>query len=330
MKKTGIVIYIAVGILLLAAVILTGSRGLSSKNIDIYRKAAALQGEMEELGFPQFQLADYPVAFFDGDYDYVVTANGEDINIRRREPVLNTFVGTAFPVEDHYEVLVPAIEKFQDMFSALSSAQKLGEFSQGEIPAMDEMEYDTIEQVATIWHEAFHAYQFTYYPEQETDLMQGHDFTTGDWEDGETLIVEQIDSNPEVSALWKRQMQLLELAVQCEDVDTLRNYILEYKALDTERRELLGESVLALEEYYIQLEGTARYVESQAYRKLNSEEAFHSVYVETIRDYTGGSNKYYDIGMAECLILDKVKPGWQAEYDSSVHLLELICQALEI
>lgn len=322
MKIANKIIYIVIGILLLAATILTGTYGLSSENIEIYLDALALQKEMDEMGFPGFQLSDYPVAFFDGNYDYVLTASGDSYEIQRRQPVLSTFVGTAYPVDDHYEVLMPTVERFHDMIDLFSSAEQLEQMSSGEILAMEEWEYGRKEQIAAIWHEAFHAYQSTYYMEQIDNLLEGHDFSEGDFGDGEAIIVEKVDENPQVVELYKKELEVLKEAVFGEDIDTIKELILEYKSMEEERQALLDEDILILERYYKQLEGTARYVEAYAYRNLYSEEAFQSRYLEPMVEYTNGSGKYYDIGMAERLILDKLDPNWQSKYDCSLDLMD--------
>lgn len=330
MKRIQRMLYIGMGILLLVATILTGQYGLSKENVEIYTRALEMQDEMEELGFPEFNLSDYPVAFFDGTYDYVLTTNGDEVEIKRRKPVMDTFVGTAYPVEEHYEVLMPTLEKFQDMIDLFASAQQIEEMNNGNGVMLEENEYGINEQITTIWHEAFHAYQCTYYLEEIEELLAGHSFLEGDFGDGEKLIVEQVDRNPQIVALYERELELLKQAVLCEDIDTLKRHILEYKTLEEERQALLGEDILILENYYRQIEGTARYVEACAYRELYSEEAFQAYYVEGINQYRNGSSKYYDIGMAECLILDKLEPDWETRYHCTDDIMEQIYQYLGV
>lgn len=49
----------------------------------------------------------------------------------------------------------------------------------------------------------------------------------------------------------------------CSDsVDKVRECILKYKQLDMERRSLLSDDVIAIEEYYARVEGTACYAEA--------------------------------------------------------------------
>ena len=330
MKKAGKIIYMGIGIGLLAATLLTGQYGLSEEDIATYMEAVELQEEMEKVGFPEFHLTDYPVAFFDGNYDYVITANEELYDIQRRQPVVDTFVGTAYPVDDHYEVLMPTLEKFQDMIGILSSGQQAEALSNGDETALESVEYGKKEQIAVMWHEVFHCYQSTYYMEEIENLLQGHDFSEGDLGDGEGMIVEEVDGNAQVQAYLEQELKLLEQAAVCEDIDTLKGLILEYKELEQKRQALLEERVLVLEEYYKTLEGSAYYVEGCVYRNLYSEAEFQAEYVDNIDEYSNGSGKYYAMGMAECMIMDKLDENWKMEYDYSEELIETIYESLGI
>ena len=325
MKKIG---YIGIGLILLIATIATGNYGLSKENQDIYKKALEKQDEIDKMGFRNFQLSEYPVSFYDGNYDYVMRVDDGTYSVNKREPVLDTFVGTTYQVDDHYEVIVPTIEKFEKLFDVLNLASGMGEASEGGDISFEKDSYGEKEHVATIWHEAFHAYQCTYAMEQERKLLAGHTFSEDDLD--EQLIVEEIDSNEQVKGIYEKQLELLKKAVNLTDVDNLKEIILQYKKLEEERRALLSEDVLILEEYYTRMEGTAYYIEGFIYKSLYSEEAFQSRYVDDIDVYTQGSNKYYKIGMAQCMILDHLDDEWKADYNFSESIMDLIYERLEI
>lgn len=322
------IVYIGTGLILLIGTIATGNYGLSKENQDIYKMALEEQEEIDKLGFRNFKLSEYPVSFYDGDYDYVMKVDNGTYLVNKRETVLDTFVGTAYPVDDHYEVVIPTIEKFEKLFDVLNLASDVEQASEGGGISFDKDSYGEREHVATIWHEAFHAYQCTYAMEQEIELLKGHSFAEGDLDEG--MIVEEIDSNKKVKEIYEKQLELLKRAVNLTDVDKLKETILQYKKLEEERKALLSEDVLILEEYYTRMEGTAYYVEGYIYKKLYSEEAFQSRYVEGIDVYTQGSNKYYKIGMAQCMILDYLDDGWKTDYDFSESIMDLIYERLEI
>ena len=303
MKKA---IIILIGIVLIAATVATGSEGISKKNIEIYERAVLLESGRDNLGFADFALTDYSVAFYDGDNDYVFKWNNDNYSISKREAVMDLMVATAYPYDGHYEVLAPTVERLSSVLAVMSAG---------------EYEYDIEEQVSTIWHEAFHCYQLTNYLENIEEIC---------YEDiDETLIAECADSAPQAVALFEQQAELLEEAVRSDSVDKVRECILKYKQLDTERRALLSDDVIAIEEYYTRVEGTACYAEACIY-KMQKPDKFEGSYIDGISEYSGGSEKYYRIGMAECMLLDIIDSSWKKDYDFSEPLINLIYRELGI
>lgn len=302
MKK---IFVILIGIALLTATILTGSYGLSERNIEIYRQAAELE-KSADFGFEGFMLTDYPVAFYDGDNDYVLTYENDEIKTEKRKPVLNAIAATAYLVDEHYEVLAPTVEKMESLIGMLSTGKTA---------------YGTEEQVATIWHEAFHCYQLTNY----ADNIEGIVIEAVN----EGLISEYADSSNEAVRIFTEQAELLQAAVNTNDFDKIREYIVKYKRLDTERKALLPENVINLEEYYTRVEGSACYIEANVYKMLKSTD-FQQNYIDTISVYNNGSGKYYKTGMAMCMILDRLNPDWKNGYDFSVSFTEIIYNELEL
>lgn len=300
------VIMILTGIALVIGVIVTGTYGLPQEDLAIYRRAVALEEEGCNMGFSGFSFTDYPVAFYDGDQDYVIVWDGDGYSVRRRKAVINFIAATAYPIEDHYEVLTPTIQKMSSLLNVLS---------------MGDMMYGAEEQIATLWHEAFHCYQVTCFTENINAI--------GPAEIDEGIIVKEADANPQAVSLFRQQAQLLEDAVKEQDVDKIREYIVKYKELDEERKRLLTQEVIALEDYYIRVEGTARYIEACVYKMLVPEQ-FDSIYLDEISEYSGGCAKYYRTGMAQCMILDRLDPEWKNGFDFSQSVMDLIYSRLEI
>ena len=301
MKKA--IIVILIGAVLVAGVIATGSRGISEDNIAVYEKAVSLESE-NSFGFEGFALTDYPVAFYDGDRNYVFTWENGEYTITKRAAALNFIVATAYPVEGHYEVLTPTIEKMSSLLVLMGQEQG---------------GYGTEEHIATLWHEAFHCFQLTNYKENIEGICAEAD---------ESLIAEYADKNEAAVTLFRQKAQLLRNAVLCNDIDKIREYIVQYKRLDEERKALLSDEVNALEEYYTRVEGTACYVEACVY-EMQLPEGFETNYIDAIGEY-GGSGKYYKQGMAMCMILDTIDPEWKQSYDFSEPLINLIYAELEI
>lgn len=293
MKKAAVIL---LGVILLAGVVLTGEYGLSEENTKIYESAVALEAQVEEIGFDTFHISDYPVAYYDGDKDYVLTVEDGEVVTAKRKPVLNAIAATAYPVEEHYEVLVPTVERM----SSLVGMASLGE-----------ADYTEADQVATLWHEAFHCFQLTNY-EAQVIALAGNGVE-------EAMIASEVDDNAAAVDNITLQLEVLEAAVKEADVDKKKEYILQYEELEKEREALLEADVLQTEKYYVTVEGSAYYIESKVC-EIQDETAAWIKYVDTIGTYHDGSAKYYQKGMAICRLLDELKPDWKAEYDFSESL----------
>lgn len=300
------IIMILTGLFLTAGVLVTGTYGLSQEDLAIYRQAAELKERGGDMGFAGFSFTDYPVAFYDGDRDYVVTREGEDYRVTKRRAVIHFMAATAWPVDGHYEVLVPTVQKMSSLLNLMS---------------MGDMEYGAEEQAATLWHEAFHCFQMTYYRDNIEKICLS--------EIDEGIIAGEADTNLRAVSLLEEQSRLLEEAVKTRDVDRIRESIVQYRELDQERKALLSREAAAVEDYYTRVEGTARYVEACVYKMLVPER-FDSAYLDGISECGGGSEKYYRMGMAQCMILDRIAPDWKRGFDFSESLLDLIYARLDI
>ncbi|MDE6312506.1 MAG: hypothetical protein K2M46_02630 [Lachnospiraceae bacterium] len=323
-KKTGYILaYVIIGVLLVIMVLATGSYGLSKENLSIYGQALELESQMAEKTFLDYRITQFPIAFFDGDYDYVITKEKEELQVKKRKPVMQTFVGTAYWVEDHYEILMPTIEKFSSMIDMLYSADNLSNISQEE-SALDETTYGSKEQIATIYHEGFHAYQFSNYEEQISAQLKGHTFD--DEHFGEALIVEKIDNDEEQTRLYHQELVLLKKMVNSDNIEEIKELLKEYLKKDEVRRQKLTEETLILENYYELVEGSAYYVESIAYEQVYDNEKLQNTYIEPMDVFSKGSHKYYNMGMAKCRILDKLDPEWKNQFDFSMGLTEKLTE----
>lgn len=310
MKKI-VVVIIGIALLvitLLVGVISTGIYGISEKNTEIYKQAVSLE-QSADFGFENFRLTDYPVAFYDGDKDYVLTYQNGEIATDTRNPVLDALVATAYPVDGHYEVLVPTAERMSSLVGVISAGT---------------YDYSTEEQVSMLWHEAFHCYQLTNFKDNIEMITKGVNLDISD-----ILITETADSNPKAVSLYTEQAELLQSAVNTDNIDKISNYMVQYKQLDTERKALLTADVSVIEEYYTRVEGSARYIEACVYKTQRPQD-FMQNYIDSISIYSNGTGKYYNKGMALCMILDRLDPDWKNGYDFSVSLDELIYSELEI
>ncbi|MBQ8568575.1 MAG: hypothetical protein IJ446_05085 [Oscillospiraceae bacterium] len=298
------IIFGAVGIGLAASVIATGTYGLPEEDKDIYNKAAAISAGSDNFGFKDFSIENYPVAFYDGEYDYVVTQENGTENITKRKPVLNSIAATAYPVDEHYEVLTPTLEKMSSVLGVLTASEEYGER----------------DHITTLWHEAFHCWQLTNYYDNIINICGGTD---------EKLVADKIDTNERAAALFQEQSELLEQAVGASDIDKMREYIVKYNQLEQERNALLSEELTDLENYYEIVEGSACYIEMLVYTMQDPENTERD-YISEISGYSDGTGKYYKTGMAQCIILDKLNIEWKDTYDFSRPFIDLINEELDI
>lgn len=305
------ILYGVIGAALLSGTILTGNSGLSREDKKVYEDAVNLQQEVNKVGFPDFNLKDYKVRFYDGNIDYVVSGS----SIEKEDAVFTTFVGTAYEVNGEYQVILPTVENFSEMLQLLDGTERL---ANGDTDFAEDR-YGVEEHIATLWHEALHAYQQTSYESQTASLADKGNISenTGD------IISSAVDGNQNVVELYKTQTDTLNRAYEADDQVQKLALVEEYLEQEKERRLLLDETVLAVEDYYEIMEGTARYIESHVYRLQKGTEAFTERY--TGRDeYQNGTGKYYESGMLKCYLLDQLKPGWKESYDFSAGLSELL------
>lgn len=292
--------YGAVGALLAVSVALTGTYGLPKADREIYDTAIELEEKMQQNGFVEFAPSRFKVRFFNGKSDYVV----KDGEVTKEEAAFNTFVGTTSEIDGEYQVILPTYENFSDMFSLLDTAQSAtgGEMSFGE------ENYTTNAHVATLWHEAFHAWQVTNWGE-EIDAACIKAGLAAD-EQIEQIVLNEIDSNKQLVVSFSEEMELLIKAYETDDVEEKKQFVTEALAVADEREKQLGKKVAFVENYYEMVEGSARYVEAEAYRMLEGDEVWRETYLGTFT-YTNGSGKYYDMGMYKCLLLDQLMPDWK-------------------
>lgn len=326
--KTWKVIYAAMGISLAVGSIVTASCGLSEVNRNIYQNALDLDETMQELGFDGFSLKATKVRFYDGSNDYVVQVDAVGhITIKKEKPQLDVYAGTTVEADGQWQALLPTYEQFSRLFDALEA---LGSYEQGVQEgsfAFSKSDYGESSHAATIWHEAFHAWQSENWPEDVEALMEKAE--VGNEDSREDIIVKDVDSDRELVTLFNEEMQLLMKAYRAEDPEEKRALIADVLEIAEKRKEKLSQAAEAMEYFLENYEGSARYVESMAYRELEGESAWETIYLMEFR-YENGSGKYYDMGMMKCLLLDQLSDGWQKEFSPENGLDELLSTAIDL
>lgn len=328
--KTWKIIYAAIGIILAAGSIATAKYGLSEVNRSIYQEALSLDEKMQEFGFEDFSLKTRKVRFYDGDCDYVAQIDAEgSMTIKKEKAILDVFAGTTVEADGQWQVLIPAYEQFLGLFDALEALDSYEQGMQEGSFAFSESDYSESSHAASIWHEAFHAWQAENWTEDVEKLMEqaeAESVNTGG-NTREEIIVNEVDSDKELSGLFTEEMQLLMKAYQTEQVEEKKELVEKALEIAERRKEKLTPAAKAMEYFLENYEGSARYVESMAYRELEGDSAWQEIYLSEFR-YENGSGKYYDMGMLKCVLLDQLAEGWQKEFSEGVGLDELLLGVL--
>lgn len=311
-------IYGIIGVGLSISVAVTGSYGLSKENREIYQTAQNMQADMDKLGFDGFKLSELKTHFFDGDNDYVVY----DGKITKEPPAFRTFVATAPKIDGTYQVVIPTFENFSKMFDLLNSVESV---ANGQL-SFEEGIYGTNEHIATLWHESFHAYQFS---RQEDGIMEM--VIASDRLENlgmETLIVNYVDSDSELVLLFSEEMDLLIKAYKANTDSQKLDYLSRAMNIEQKRKARMDDDVTSVEQYYQTIEGSACYVESHAYRLLKGSTAWENQYLVSF-SYENGSGKYYRMGMVKWGLLHQLEGYWENDFTINLDqkLLDILNQA---
>lgn len=318
---------------LLAGWLVTGKNGLSGQDRQIYEQAVSMQEQVDTLGFGNFRLQDYPVAMYDGTKDYVFY-QGE---IKERAPVLETFAGTVYPVEDHFEVIIPTVEQFDKLLSLAGGVEGMVTGSG----------YGPREQKAVLWHEAFHAYQLTHFAilgEKVTAEEMEAELEADQAQEGiseEAWIVREVDQKDGIRKKIEAELHLLESAAKLSsqmdkengryaaDMGKLKEILSRYGESRRQRLAEMPQEAVEAEIRCELTEGPAYYMEAKVYEMLSGKDAYEEQYLDGISVFEGGRGKYYRTGMAKCLILDQILPDWKNTFDFTMGLDECCEQAAD-
>ena len=309
-------IYLLIGVILAALVIVTGTYGLAQTDRDIYQMAMDLDHSADGFGFAGFSPENYKIRISNGKTDYVMW-NGE---CEKKPAAIDTLVATAQDLDGEYQVILPAYQDFSEFVRSVGTLASLSEGGE----SFSSENYSHESHAATLFHEAFHAWQFSNYENSITEYM------AQSFQDGllpENIIVDKVDADERNVQSLENELKYLYSACKAADREDAAYWL--RLALDEEslRRGSLDEDALAAELYLETVEGTAKYVESMAYRELRGTGAWETEYL-TETGFSGGSGKYYTIGMLKCLLLDKLSPEWKSGFSLPCDLGEYLAECL--
>ena len=310
------VLYGVLGIVLAVMVVITKPQKLNKTDMQIYKGAVELNDQVQQLGLPNFDLTQMKVRCYDGSKDYVLSVENGKVSCEKENSKLNLFAATICEEEGEYQILIPTLEQFQELFQA----GKLLDNNENESFAMGGEDYGKNEQIATIWHEATHVWEFSHFGEKIQERY-------GLCDDAQTII-ETLDRNTELKHIYHEELDLLSNAAKCENIDEIKKYMIQYRKLEELKSNLLEEDSCRIEQYYIVVEGFANYVEGEVYKIILGDDAYEKRYSKLNDGAMVGTHKYYELGRLQCLILDKVLQNWKEDYDFSKSMSELLSEIL--
>jgi len=122
-------------------------------------------------------------------------------------------------------------------------------------------------------------------------------------------------------------MELLREAFGTEDVEEKCALIQRALLCSAEMEQEMTAQTAYVTKYFETMEGSARYVEAEAYCLLAGEEAWRETYMGDF-SYSNGAGKYYAMGMQKCLLLDQLVPEWKDDFTALSDLDELLREAV--
>ena len=293
MKKLGYAVYGLVGAGLVLSGFATTEKGLKENNRTELERVVSDYDELGDMGFKGYRPMDYKVAFSNGEKDMVVDYSDGDYKVSERDAVYGGLVGSIYKNDTEYEVVVPEYDTWITLQGA--SGEQLS---------------------AVIWHESFHAYQNTQFNAMEKNA---------DGVMGETELAEKIDGDAEKRKMYEKELEILSGIADEEGTCDAEEIALEYLKAASERDAKLSYEENQSENFYEMLEGSAYYIEANAVRYENGEEAFRANYAENT-DYAEGNAKYYRHGMLQCMLLDELDPEWKTGYSFDKTFDEVIAE----
>lgn len=314
----GRILYILIGVTLTILVAYTASYGLDRESIEAYKLAMNMQSELGDIGFEGFDVSDFDVSFYAGNKDYVVHMNNGDVSVVKRKPVIDTFAGTIYDTGEAVQVIVPEYSKWDTFMSIANAAVDTNEFLHGQDVMSKDAEYGVRSLAATIWHEAFHAYQYT-----EFDFMDENEYMQ------EQELSEMVDENERAEELYIQELDCLATAINEKDVQKRNAVVEKYLSASKARKALLPEDAVKSEVFYTLIEGSAYYVEGQVYKAVNGKGLYEKNYIAASREYTDGNAKYYNLGMLQCSLLDVMDKDWKKGYNFTKDFETLISEKMD-
>ncbi|HEX2944661.1 MAG TPA: hypothetical protein VHT96_01745 [Clostridia bacterium] len=299
-------VYLTIGIVLSAFVLILGMAGLPSEDRELYGAAVELDKRASNDIWPGLNINDYPVAVRKGSSEYVITKN----EIQKRKPALPVTACTAYPVNGEMNVFLPSkaeLDSIGQIAEGMSSDPQyffINRFS------IESRKLSDTQYIAFLHHEALHAYQYEYFEKQLRGMEPACE------ESEIELLLEEADKDPVISSIDAKMTALLYMLSTDGAREGITEYLSARAALMDAYAAKLGQEKTDLIRRYVErtetVEGTARYVEFKTAEALNDKKLMQQ-YLTGLKEKAKGREKYYRSGMTLCLLLDRYDPGWKQQ-----------------
>ena len=292
MKKYKQILWLLIGIILIASLFVSQPRFIDSHTIDLINQARQLDFEAY---WPGYQPDIYPVEVYKR-------------NLLRRDSSVRYDRNGLYEIKNKTPVYALSMDVDPDGQAVvmLTTVRDFRSFS--DIGNYDGLSADLSYQ-AVIVHEAFHCFQFDqgFYDlfEQKMSAYQKSTVLT---------ISRKLDHDLEYQKLWIDEMNRL---IDYAKEGNVRNHQAYAKSYQMRLDYLYGsfdakdaDEYLSYSALYEKAEGTAQYIENIALSRLSGKEMEF-----TVTGYGGDTSKFYDSGFLKAYILDQ-KEGldWKTDF----------------
>lgn len=296
-------VYGLIGGLLLMGLLLSTPKGLPDVNYDLYVTAKSISPVVGKEVWKGLRLSDYPVAIRQGNTEYVFYEG----KTTRRKAVLPLIAATAYELDGLMNVLIPCYHELGNLSELAEGMNNEGDMMKNSF-GFNEDTLKEEEYLAVMYHETFHAYQFTHHREL---LALGEKTKRFDIE-----YMSQLEQDEELSSYYEKEGRLLHEALTASSTRVCLQKAMYYVDLRHKREVYLQaklgeyEKVSDWEVFYELVEGTASYVQMRVLDLLGDTESYQEA-IDSVHKLGDGRHKYYESGMAMSMIMDRLGIEWQ-------------------
>lgn len=262
--------------------------------------------------------------------------NSISYNLSMKSPLWHYFSATIWPINQHWTTILPALSAWQSFCNQNNMPISL---------------FPPNQLVMITLHEKFHTFQAAWLGQDFKRIMHIASFDSPPT-DKQNISLD-IPEDTEIAKICIREQDYLFQAYKDQNDDTAKASLFEFLSLRNQRKKLMSEEEIEVENYMELVEGTAKYIEfrlSESYENtymasdaiivhpqfknyenviLNPEQSIQKAEIgET------GSDRFYTTGTILCLLLDRfTEEDWKINLfknynESKIDLCDLLSNCL--